>query len=101
MTPTTSSSWVGTHCSVPRWWPGCADAFGVDLHPSAIFQTPTVAGLADDHPAPPGHLDGRPGRRRDDDAADALPPDLLAEIRAMTPEQLREQLARELDPLAE
>jgi acyl carrier protein len=69
------------------------DALGVDLPAAAIFEAPTIAALAaaverlqTQRVDAPGLLDGD------------LLPDLLAEIRAMSPEQLREQLDHDLDP---
>jgi acyl transferase domain-containing protein len=74
------------------------DMLSVDLPAAALFQAPTistlataverlrtVADVAESGPVDPDSLDGE------------LLPELLAEIRAMSPEQLRDQLAYEPD----
>ena len=53
---------------------------------TAVERLRTVADVAESGPVDPDSLDGE------------LLPELLAEIRAMSPEQLRDQLAYEPDP---
>jgi acyl transferase domain-containing protein len=63
------------------------EALDVDLPASALFQTPTIAGLA-----------ATVAQLRADTTELDLPPGLLAEITAMSPDELRAQLAKEMTP---
>jgi len=60
------------------------DALQVDLPPSALFEFPTIAGLA-----------AEAQRLTPISAGDGDLPDLLAEIMALSPAELQEQLTRE------
>jgi acyl transferase domain-containing protein len=65
------------------------DALGVDLPASALFEFPTIADLTSTVEQAIAASVDEPGED------DGISPELLAEILAMTPAELEEQLARE------